>query len=456
MRRFVSIGVLIGMFWALAQPGLTQAARPRQSERLVLAFYYAWFDLTTWQRPLSDQPLTPYHSADAQTIAQHIGWARQAGIDALVQAWYGPDRANNQTEDNFRLLLDQSLQQGLHAAASVDMGSPAFLQTPESLVVALTALRDQHAQHAGYLRVGGRPVVFFWKQELFSVSAWEVIRSQVDPNHTMIWVAEGARPEYLEVFDGLYLYSVAWTSDPASVLVRWGGEVRKWEAANDAARYWVATAMPGYDDHVTGRADAFARPRNDGAFYRACWSGGNQSQADWVVITSFNEWLEGTHIEPSVNYGDAYLTLTAALAQQYRQGNPEPTATPEPPTATPEPPTPTATLELPTATPEPPTPTIAPPSPTLTPTLTLTPTATPFRLPTPTPKALPAAELSPTPSFPPQVDLPPAPTVHHIYGEVSPTPVHARPLPVEGTTPRSCALFPALLIGMVVWLQRRR
>jgi len=438
------------MLLALAQPGPTQAARPRQSERLVLAFYYAWFDLTTWQRPLSDQPLAPYHSADAQTIAQHIGWARQAGIDALVQAWYGPDRTNNQTEDNFRLLLEHSLQQGLHAAASVDMGSPAFLQTPESLVDALTTLRDQHAQHAGYLRVGGRPVVFFWKQELFSVSAWEVIRSQVDPNHAMIWVAEGARPEYLEVFDGLYLYSVAWTSDPASVLVRWGGEVRKWETANNASRYWVATAMPGYDDYVTGRAAAFARPRDDGAFYRACWSGGNQSQADWVVITSFNEWLEGTHIEPSVNYGAIYLELTAALAQQYRQGVVLPTATPEPPTVTPEPFTPTATPEPPTATPEPPTP-------TLTPTVVLTPTATPFRLPTPTPTLLPVVP-TPLSTFPSQANLPPAPTSYPVYDDAAspPTPVRARPLPVEGSAPESCALFPALFCGLVLLLHRRR
>ena len=32
-----------------------------------------------------------------------------------------------------------------------------------------------------------------------------------------------------------------------------------------------------------------------------------------VVITSFNEWLEGSHIEPSVRYGDFYLNLTREL-----------------------------------------------------------------------------------------------------------------------------------------------
>ena len=60
--------------------------------------------------------------------------------------------------------------------------------------------------------------------------------------------------------------------------------------------------MPGYDDFATGRPDAFARPREDGTYYRACWQGATQSNADWVVITSFNEWLEGTHVEPSTLY----------------------------------------------------------------------------------------------------------------------------------------------------------
>ena len=70
----------------------------QEGDQLVLAFYYAWFDLTTWQKPLSDYPLSPYHSADVTVIEQHVLHAREAGIDALVQAWYGPERKNNQTE----------------------------------------------------------------------------------------------------------------------------------------------------------------------------------------------------------------------------------------------------------------------------------------------------------------------------------------------------------------------
>lgn len=423
--------------------GVFIPARPLQAQddRLVLAFYYAWFDWDTWAKDLSDQPVTPYLSTDIFAIERHVCQAQQAGIDALVQAWYGPDVENNQTETNFWALLEQSQAHGMSAAVSVDMGDASFLQSSEEILFALLTLRDQHTQHAAYLRVGNRPVVFFWKQEEYSVASWEAIRNQVDPDHTMLWIAEGARPEYLTVFDGLYLYSVAWANDPSAVLVRWGNEVRSWRQTNESYRYWVATVMPGYDDLVTGRTDAYVSERQNGVFYRTTWEGAIRSQADWVVITSFNEWLEGTQIEPAVGYGDTYLDLTAQLAETYRTTSYQtPTPTVEIlPTDTPE--VPTDTPEVPTATPEPVLPT-ATATVVIIPTATLTPTATPFRLSTPT--------LTPSPTFQPTAILPPAPTI--AYEErivVTLTPVRPRLLTVEGVSsrPKTCALSLVIPIG---------
>ncbi len=357
-----------------------------QNEKLVLAFYYAWFDRTTWTMSLSDQPLSPYTSADQATIEAHVAQAKQAGIDALVLDWYGPQVENNQTETNMRILLDKAQMYGTKAALTVDIAGP-FINNLDDLTQALLVVRDRHAAHEGYLRVNGRPIVFFWREGYYSVETWAALRQQIDPNRSMLWIAEGLDTAYLRVFDGLYLYSIAWSPDPASVLLRWGREVRQWSAANGVFRHWIATVMPGYNDLVTGRSDAFVRDRNQGEYYRATWAGAIQSEADIVVITSFNEWLEGSHIEPSQVYGDLYLNLTQSLAAEYRQSVTaaalEPTATlaPPPPTETPEA-TPTLTPPTPTETP-PPTPTATP---TLTPTTTLTPTATPFRLPTPTPR----------------------------------------------------------------------
>ena len=40
--------------------------------------------------------------------------------------------------------------------------------------------------------------------------------------------------------------------------------------------------------------------------------------ADWVLIDSFNQWEIGTEIEPSREYGDLYLKLTAEQAARFK------------------------------------------------------------------------------------------------------------------------------------------
>jgi uncharacterized protein YraI len=300
-----------------------------QDTPLVLAFYYAWYDRDTWStETLSDQPALPYVSDDGTTIERHVAQAQTAGIDALIQSWYGPREADNQTETNFRTLLDVAAGKGFHAAVDFETTGP-FFPDRTSVTNGLRALLSTHAQHPAYLRHQGRPVIFFWRQQRFSVEEWDAIRSQVDPQHDSLWIAEGVDVAYLDIFDGLHLYSVAWSSNPAQTLSDWGSRTRRYQTDANAPRLWVATALPGYDDRGTGRDDAFAVDRQDGGYYRDTWAAAVASEPDWIVITSFNEWPEGTMIEPSVTYGDLYLDLTRELSSRFKETS-LPTVVPTP------------------------------------------------------------------------------------------------------------------------------
>jgi hypothetical protein len=370
-----------------------------QNERLVLAFYYAWYDQSFWHKSLSDQPAQTYTSTDPAAMERHVLWAQQAGIDAFIQGWYGPQVEYNQTEPNFATLLDIAAKHGFKAAVYFEVTSP-FFHSEADVLAALQHLLTVHVNHPAYLHVGGKPVIFFWRQGRFPVESWAAIRNQVDPERNSIWIEEGVTLSHMEHFDGHHLYSVAWDAQPEQQLLKWSRWIRDWSAEHGANRYWVATVMPGYDDLVTGRADAFVRDRAGGDYYRRCWEGAIQSNADMVIITSFNEWLEGTQIEPSVTYGDFYLNLTRELGNQYRSGPVYLAPDIAPPAAPPtEPPAPTLTpapTSTPTATPTPtstplPTPTATPTlTPTLLPTLTPSPTATPTPLPTSTPALTPS------------------------------------------------------------------
>jgi hypothetical protein len=78
--------------------------------------------------------------------------------------------------------------------------------------------------------------------------------------------------------------------------------------------------MPGYDDtNIPGRSKTFSVDRAGGAYYERTFQGAIASRPDWVMISSFNEWLEGHQIEPSVSYGTRFLELTRSLGDGFRQ-----------------------------------------------------------------------------------------------------------------------------------------
>lgn len=289
-------------------------------ERLVLAFYYSWFDENSWSpAKVPDLPAQPYVSRDRGAMARHIDQAKAAGIDAFVVSWYGPIEKNNQTETNLRVLLDEAANRGFRIAVDFEVTSP-FYRSPADVRSALARLLATHANHPAYLRSAGRPVIFFWRQQRISLEQWSAIRGAVDPELRSMWIGEGVDVSHLKVFDGHHLYSVTWKppTDLAVTAKKFAKRVRDYSSRSGSYKVYTATVMPGYDDRKTGRKNAFAVGREDGAYYARSWRAAIASKPDWIIITSYNEWPEGTYIEPSRSFGDRYLGLTAEWAAAFR------------------------------------------------------------------------------------------------------------------------------------------
>jgi hypothetical protein len=395
IRRLNLLWILGG---AIALLFLSVPAARADEQRLVLAFYYAWYDEKTWSPDkVPDMPLAPYRSADRSTIERHVLEARSAGIDALVQSWYGP--GDNPTEANFRTLLDVAQAHGLRATVDFETTSP-YMTNLQSAINGLAHLIGVHARHPAFLRYQGKPVILFWNQRRYPTETWASVRAQVDPERKTLWIADGDNTAWLGVFDGLHMYTITWpvNTNPEYTADKMRKRVDQYNAAHGTQRLWIATAMPGYDDtRVAGRAHPYAYPRSPD-YYRRTWQAAMDSAPEMVIVTSFNEWREGTMIEPSVSYGRTYLDLTAELAARYKSqaAAATPTAASQPMSpATPTPTAPSTATATPTETPAPTaTPTSPPPTATATATPSRTPTPSPTR--TASPTATPTASATPT------------------------------------------------------------
>ena len=104
-------------------------------------------------------------------------------------------------------------------------------------------------------------------------------------------------------------------------------QVRRWAEQTGRPKLWLATISPGWDDRRAPCKTDVRVPntphrldRADGATYEATFEAALNSNPDWLFLSSFNEWVEGSYIEPSEQYGDKYMQLTRELVRRFREG----------------------------------------------------------------------------------------------------------------------------------------
>ena len=104
-------------------------------------------------------------------------------------------------------------------------------------------------------------------------------------------------------FDGLYTYDV--------LLFDGGLFPRLCQQARRLHLLCAPSVGPGYDAR-RATADLRVKPRRDGARYDGMWRGAVRARADLVTVTSYNEWHEGTQIEPARGDRSGYESYDGA------------------------------------------------------------------------------------------------------------------------------------------------
>ncbi|MFY9588462.1 MAG: hypothetical protein WAT66_13510 [Actinomycetota bacterium] len=298
--------------------------------RLVLSFYYPWYQQGSFDQGMwHDKPTGPYDTSVASEVNKIVAQAAGAGIDGFLYSWDGmydyPRR--------FDLLLSAAQTRGNFWAAPV-IELLTFSQDGQfdlAKIEAVTRSALQRSSNTAFLRANGQPVVFLFGAGELGVANWKTIRQRL--------AASGLNPYYVGDaiddgfgFDGFYQYSPNGMSYQQLVdEYAAAAHSLRLQAQVDPTvkqRLWAATVSPGMNDFYMRPFNSTNEPRNDGSRYDMTWNVSLMSTPEWVLITSWNEFYEATHIAPSERYGTTALDQTRWWSSQFK--SPAAPAAPEP------------------------------------------------------------------------------------------------------------------------------
>jgi hypothetical protein len=290
-------------------PGRTvQVTSPRNGEKLTVP------DTGT-----KNHPARLYDSNDPAVIRQHLRMAERAGLDAFITTWWGRDSYH-----------DRALRQAL--AVAREMKSPVkftiYYETlprgatdpVRAVIEDFRYLIEQYGSNPAFLTEGRAPVFFVYGRAMSSLKPeqWTEAIAGIRVLGRVVLISDGLAPRWLDLFDGLHEYNpVGRIVEKTDMLARYRSTVANCRAkAKD--KISTATIIPGYDDSNIGREKVTVAGREKGELYKRLWQYALDANPDWVLITSFNEWHEGSEIEPSVEWGDLFLNLTREYSRRFK------------------------------------------------------------------------------------------------------------------------------------------
>lgn len=321
-RLVVGLALLAALLSAFAAP--VSAQEPNQ----VWAFYMGfWIGGGWYSSPevMTDQPQAGfYDERDGGTVGTQIDQAKSAGIDAFVVSWYGSN--NGETTAVLNNVLDRAGERGFRAAAALDIFGGG--QTKDTIAASISYIVNDRANHGAYLRYNGKPVIFFVFQGNAGLSTqdWLDLRNNIDPNRNTYWIAEGLSGccLYGGAMDGMYAFNISWAGGSSS---RYASE--RSAVLNRGGSLYIPMVHPGWDETLVARRDnrrnaSPVKARANGQFLANSFAGAVASGANVIMIGTWNEYVENSHIEPSNLYGTQSLDTLRPLIANWKGQAPAP------------------------------------------------------------------------------------------------------------------------------------
>ena len=205
-------------------------------------------------------------------------------------------------------------------APCVDGTAPS----PDVMARAFASYLERWGRHPNTCLVDGKPVIFIYNSRPRTLTEWrQIIGSLKDRGLAAYWLVqpmgEGTLWEdpqtlagNLAVFNGFYDFGINGFSS-AQMLERLGNGKRALSRHRPGGLL-VAGITQGY----LGNANSFYRPYLNSGTLRDTWEAALASGAPWVCLTTWNDYVEHTHFEPSAVNRDTLLRINRDYVARWR------------------------------------------------------------------------------------------------------------------------------------------
>jgi len=356
---------------AFAAASDSEAQAQLQQRDLFAAFYYPWYVAEEWENDWDAEPARPYSidgaralrlygSDDPEIFDRHLDWAEEFGIDVLVLSWMGQ---RNRTDINLQKVLAATeprkvkfailYESWINLQSSTDTDGEKSIDFSSESVRArffddLTYLRtNYYERYPNHFTIDGKAMLYLYLVRNYrnlSLGFVDRIRATLAPQpvHIVADVAYfgpnrhpltapnvydvGPRKLLFDAYTAYNMYRDTAVANGESALQYMMRE------AELVFRDWAESVpfypqvFPAYKDfreghgRLTGTKDEF---RQSMCRVRSLpvWGRFSEEFGRIVFITTFNEWYEGTAVEPGMarrpgsrGYGFDYLDAIRDVA----------------------------------------------------------------------------------------------------------------------------------------------
>jgi hypothetical protein len=311
----------------------SKAASFKRDDRLVMTYYYYWYD----QDSLADPAMAQHPPNDPPLDWRSVTWHERqlmdmatAGIDVALAVYWGDTSAwsvealKPMVEARENLLAAGFRPPAIGLFFDTNLYATILPERPELADLTTADGQDMLAHQVGVFfdhvppchraRVDGRPLAFFWRADTEDGDRFTFDDRTFSGLNDLVMADHGERLHLVLEY--------TWKTNARKAGIELGAaDIFRWGAALDGPRFEGRTVAigPGYDDRTIAGRPGYTRERVDGITYSRDLRLAVMSGAPWLLLETWNELWEGTAIAETEETGRTYLGITARYTALFHQ-----------------------------------------------------------------------------------------------------------------------------------------